>query len=90
LTWKPSLISLAARFATRCRTMSAGERDLGCSPLGLGGGVSFEGARVVNSICFGSVDGTMRSTYIPGRWMAFGEMEPIGTIFSAWNQRLNR
>ena len=63
--------------------MSAADKAADFSLFGVGGGVFSDGAKVVNSICFGSVDGTILSTYTPGRCIALGDKEPIGTICSA-------
>ena len=47
-------------------------------------------ASVWISICFSAVACTIRSTYIPGRWIELGEIEPTGTMFSAWSDECHQ
>ena len=77
LTENPSLISFAALLAILCRWAIAAafseDNDRWSSFL----------ARVTISIRFSVVAGTMRSTYMPGTWIALGDRDPTGTICSA-------
>ena len=60
LTWKPSLISLAARLAMWC--LCAWDLAFSGDKAGSEEDVEMMGARVVNSMFLGDVARTMRST----------------------------
>ena len=51
---------------------------------------SDSGASVSTSMFFGAVAGTIRSIYIPGRWISFGSRVPRGTMFSAYKRNMNK